>query len=733
MSKFLKVLLSIFASVVLLIIIAVIAIPFFINPNDFKAEIAAMVKDHSGRDLAIDGDLEVSIFPWVGISTGKLVLSNAKGFEDKPFAEINASNVKVKLIPLFSKQIKISQIVLKGLVLNLAKNKQGISNWEDISKQNQSVEKKIKTIKQDTQKQEKVAQKSESNEALIPLAGLAIGGISIEQAKISWDDQQKGKYTEINEFNFIMDKLVFGKAIGLDLSFSIFNKEPELTESIDFTTDLIINEALDNFKLTKIKIKSVTSGNGIPGGELIATLLAEVAIDMSQQTLNISKLSLNANNLSLTANINGTQIVDKPNFSGSIDIAEFNLASLMSQIAMPLPETEDSTAMSKASMRLSFQSSQDLVTIHDLSVNLDDSHINGSVKIKNFEAPAINFDLKVDNIDIDRYMPVDDESTESQTIADSTGKPSPQPKKAAKAVSTSAKAVAAVTTIFPVETLRGLNANGQISIDQLKINQLNMQGLNFKLKAKNGVINTQQKVKHFYQGSYSGSTSINVQGNTPHLSLSHKLARVQIEPLLKDKLGETKMTGVVNASIKIKGQGNTEKALKSSLNGDIDFSFKDGIIKGFNLQKIIDKGKSLIGKETLTTGNKNDQTVFSIIKGTAKITNGLISNKDLYAKASKLRVSGKGTAHLVSEKIDYAINAKLIKREATATKSEKIKGIPIAINVAGTFTNPSYRLDIVAMLAEKNKEKINKKKDKLLKKLDEKLGPGVSDLLKGLF
>ncbi|KAF3978073.1 MAG: AsmA family protein [Methylococcales symbiont of Iophon sp. n. MRB-2018] len=732
MSKFLKVLLSIFAAFVLLITIAVIVIPFFINPNDFKAEIVTMVKDNSGRDLAINGDLKVSIFPWLGISTGKLVLSNAKGFGDKPFAEINASNVKIKLIPLFSKQIKVSKIVLKGLVLNLAKNKQGISNWEDLSKQNQSVEKKIKTTKQDTQKQEKVAQKSESNETMIPLAGLAIGSISIEQAKISWDDQQKGNYTEINALNFITDKLVFGKAISLDLSFSIFNKEPELTESIDFTTDLIINEALDNFKLTKIKIKSVTSGNAIPGGELIATLLAEVAIDMSQQTLNISKLNLNANNLSLTANIKGTQIVDKPNFSGSIAIAEFNLASLMSQIAMPLPEMEYSTAMSKTSMRLSFQSSQDLITINDLSVNLDDSHINGSVKIKNFEALAINFDLKVDNIDIDRYMPVDDENTESQTIADFTGKPSPQPKKAAKAVFTSAKA-AAVTTLFPVETLRDLNANGQITVDQLKIDQLNMKGLSFKLKAKNGVINTQQKVKHFYQGSYSGSTSINVQGNTPRLSLSHKLATVQIEPLLKDNLGEAKMTGVVNASIKIKGQGNTEKALKSSLNGDIGFSFKDGTIKGFNLQKIINKGKTLIGKETLTTGNKNDQTVFSIIKGTAKITNGLISNKDLYAKASKLRVNGKGTAHLVSEKMDYVINAKLIKTEATATKSEKIKGIPIAINIAGTFTNPSYKLDLVAMLAEKNKEKINKKKDALLKKLDEKLGSGISDLLKGLF
>jgi AsmA protein len=746
MSKLLKILLSIFASMVSIIIIAMIAIPLFVNPNDFKPEIEAIVKDNTGRVLQIDGDLELSIFPWIGISSGKLVLSNAKGFTDQPFVEIAESNVKVKLLPLLSKQVKVSRIVLKGLVLNLAKNKQGISNWADLA----SADKQEKPAKKQPQNQvikvEKAINADDSNSAAIPLAALAIGGVSIEQARISWDDQEKGKYTEINEFNFVTDKLQFGKAIGIDLSFSIFNKTPEITESIDFTSDLIINEALDDFKLTHINIKSVTSGKEIPGGELVATLLADIAINLSQQTLNITALNINADNLTLTANIKGTQIVDNPTFNGAIDIAEFNLASLMTLMAMPLPEMEDSSAMNKASLHLAFQSSQDSVNINDLLIKLDDSNINGTMKVKNFDMPAITFDLKVDSIDIDRYLPIDDEMSEPKPLETSTEKPvrqekkmikaekpERQEKKAIEAVSTSAKAVVAVTTLFPVETLRSINANGQILIDSLKINQLNMKAVSFKLKAKDGAINTQQKVKHFYQGSYSGSTSINVQRNTPRLSLNHKLVKVEIEPLLKDKLDEARMTGVVNAMIKINGRGNTEKALKSSLNGNIDFSFKDGIIKGFNLQKIMDKGKSLIEGSTLPASNENDQTVFSVIKGSAKITNGVVSNDDLYAEATKLRVNGKGSASLVSETIDYGVKAKLIKREATATKSEKIKGIPIAINIGGTFSKPSYTLDLVSMLTEKNKAKINEKKDELLKKLDKKLGPGVSDLIKGFF
>jgi AsmA protein len=260
-----------------------------------------------------------------------------------------------------------------------------------------------------------------------------------------------------------------------------------------------------------------------------------------------------------------------------------------------------------------------------------------------------------------------------------------------------------------------------------------MQGIIIKLNAINGLIKTQQTVKHLYQGSYSGNTTINVQNKTPSLALNEKLSKVQLEPLLKDFLGEARMTGVLNAKARVQGRGNTEAALKSTLNGNIDFQFEDGVIRGFNLQKMIDNGKALIDGKPLPTENKNDQTVFSRITGTAQIKNGLVKNNDLYAEASKLDVKGKGTANLVSEKLDYTVTAKLLKRKATETEAEKIKGIPIVIDIAGTFSEPTYKLNLALMLVGKNKEKFNKKKDKLLEKVDKKLGKDVGDLLRGLF
>ena len=262
---------------------------------------------------------------------------------------------------------------------------------------------------------------------------------------------------------------------------------------------------------------------------------------------------------------------------------------------------------------------------------------------------------------------------------------------------------------------------------------LRMQGVNLNLQAKNGVIKTKQTVKQFYQGSYSGQTTINARNKTPLLTVNEKISNVQIEPLLKDLRGSARMTGTANASAALQGRGNSVAALKSSLNGNIDLMFKEGYVKGFNLQKILDQAKSLLKGQSLPAGNENEISEFTEISATAKISNGLVRNKDLLVKSSSLRVNGEGNANLVTEALDYRVKAKLIKREATETEPEKIKGIPIAINIGGTFSRPSYRVDITSIVVEKNKAKIEEKKQELIEKLDKELGPGAGDLLKKLF
>ncbi len=699
MGKLLKIFLTVISSVVLLIVIAAVVLPFIINPNDFKAQIQAAVKNNTGRELSIDGNLELSVFPWLGVSTGKMILSNAQGFAEKAFAEIDESNIKVKLLPLFSKKVEVSRIILKGLVLNLAKNKQGVSNWDDLS----------------SVKEEKipVQDKTVSTGADNVLAALAIGGISIENANIVWDDQQTGKYTEIKNFNLHTDELRFNEPLDIEMALVLVNKELQLTEGIDFSSTLIVNESLDNFQLKKIQLESNTRADEIPGESLKATLLADVAIDLNKQTVDISGFKMSSDGLLLTADIKGTGIKDNPSFQGSVSLAKFNLAKWLEQMAISIPEMKDKNALSGLAVNFNLQATDDSIALQNLVIKLDDTTIKGSGGINNFSTPAIRFKLNVDEIDVDRYL-------------------SPQ-KPEKSSVATPVATAAAGASLFPVEALRKLNAKGDLLIDKLKISNMKMQGLSLKLDAINGLLESQQAVKQLYQGTYSGKISINVRGKYPAISLNERLSNVQVEPLLKDLQGDNaRITGNVTASAKLQGYGNSTRAIKSSLNGYLGFRFKDGVIRGFNIQKMIDNTKALINGSPLPTDNKNDQTVFSEISGTAKITQGLVKNDDLEIISSRLQVDGRGTANLVNEQLNYRIHGKLIKK-VSGGQPEKIKGVPLIVKIGGTFTKPAYILDIPAMLLEKNKDKINREKDKLLQKLDKKLGPGASDLLKSFF
>ncbi|MCK5831484.1 MAG: AsmA family protein [Methylococcales bacterium] len=769
MGRLLKIILSVLAAIILLVIIATIALPYFIDPNDFKPEIQSAVKENTGRDLEIKGDLKLSVFPWLGVSTGELILSNAPDFSEVPFAKINASQVKVKLLPLLSKKLEVSRIELKGLDLYLAKNKQGISNWDDL------------TQAKSTEKKEQQPQTTkDTKEVASPLAALALGGISIEQAHIIWDDQQAGQYTEIKDFNLTTSELVFDQPIDIELSLELLNKEPNLIESLNLSTEVTINEQLDIFNLTNINLKSLTTGKAIPGetlttnlqsniainlaqqtisisglkldlddvteeklkiklitdaainlsnqaitttgfkitadrlmkDKLNVNLVADISTNLSQQTLSISELKLNAGDLNLSADIKGSQIIDNPILKGPINIAPINLAQFLKGMDIPFPEMKDSKALNNLSLKFNLLATKDSADINNLIVKLDDTNITGSAGVKNFDKLASKFNINVDSIDLDRYLPPKVE------------------KKADATISTPASAAVATAQLFPVETLRKLNTDGQLSIGSLKINDLSMKGVNLKLNSKKGLLKTQQSIKHLYQGSYSGRSSVNVQRKTPQLTLDEKLSNIQIEPLLKAMKIERQASGLINATAKIQGRGNSTSAIKSSLAGNVDFSIKDSIIKGFNLQKIIDGGKLLIQGKALPAENKNDQTVFSVIKGSAQIKKGLVTNNDLLAESSKLRVKGKGTANLATDALNFGIDARLLK----PNEKDKFKGIPLAVKIAGSFSEPSYQLDIESMVKAKYKDKIDKVvDDKILKKLDEKLGPGVGDALKSFF
>ena len=73
--KVIKWLFGTLAVLVLVIGLGVVALVYLVDWNDFKDTIQNQVKEQTGRDLTITGDLSPSVFPWAGISIGKISLA----------------------------------------------------------------------------------------------------------------------------------------------------------------------------------------------------------------------------------------------------------------------------------------------------------------------------------------------------------------------------------------------------------------------------------------------------------------------------------------------------------------------------------------------------------------------------------------------------------------------------------------------------------------------------------
>ena len=102
----------------------------FVNPNEYKPQIIAAVKNATGRDLKLHGDLGLSLFPGVSVQSGRVELSQDAAFGTSPLISIEKIKAHLAVFPLLFGTVKIGEVTLEGVTCNLIVAKDGRANWE---------------------------------------------------------------------------------------------------------------------------------------------------------------------------------------------------------------------------------------------------------------------------------------------------------------------------------------------------------------------------------------------------------------------------------------------------------------------------------------------------------------------------------------------------------------------------------------------------------------------------
>lgn len=713
MGKLLKVIGWIVGLLVLLVVAAVVILPQVIDPNDYKQELVTRVKEQTGRDLVIDGRIELSVFPWLGVETGAVSLGNAAGFGEQPFAAVKSAAVRVKLMPLLSRQLEVATITLQGLQLNLIRLQDGTGNWEDLAGTDQA----------SVEKEQKGERPSAQGTAEQWLAGLSIGGIDISDASILWDDRSSGQKIAIEQFRLKSGAVVSAKPVDLQLAMTLHNKEPAVTAKLDLEGVVALDESTDLVSVSGLKIRLDAEGAALPGGAVHAVLEAAVTAALNGSQVDVAGLKLNAGELNLSGNLKGVALDRQPVFSGNLDLAEFNPRKWMDEHAMKLPPMADGKALARLAASVKLRGEGGVTQLDDVKLRLDESQLNGTATLR---GSVVGFNLNLDTIDVDRYLPPSEGEAKSAKRESTKTQPS-----SAAGKSTSEE------SLLPVESLRKLNIDGVLNIGRLTINKLLMEQVKLTLKAKDGQLSLNQQVGSFYQGGYQGSAAVDVRSKTPKVRTDAMATGIQLGPLLKDISGQERLSGRGRFAAKLNTQGNSVNAFKRSLAGNLDFRFEDGAVKGFNAAKVIREAKARLKGEAIPKSSEPEQTDFSELSGSGVITNGVIRNHDLLAKSPYLRVTGEGDVDLVREKLDYLIEAVVVSSDKGQGGEglEELKGVVIPVQLSGPLDSPNYKVNWEKVLLESQKGRVKEKlQEKLEKELkDKRLPGGLQDALKGLF
>ena len=115
----------------IVLIVVVAGVSLFFLPADRIARIAAdQIRNATGRDVTISGDVSLSIWPVLGASVGSIEIGNAKWSEQGPMLTAQNAAIGVDAAALLSGEIRITNIAATSPTIRLEQRKDGRASWQ---------------------------------------------------------------------------------------------------------------------------------------------------------------------------------------------------------------------------------------------------------------------------------------------------------------------------------------------------------------------------------------------------------------------------------------------------------------------------------------------------------------------------------------------------------------------------------------------------------------------------
>ena len=537
---------------ILVIVISIVSLIVFVDPNHFRGYISQTVKDKTGYELTIEGDLRWHIWPQVSILTDAVKLSDNGA--TKPLLTADNMRLDVELLPLFSKNLAIKNVFIKSALINITDESKG-----------DNAKKYTQTLTPSSQPNTDISEnkKNASNWKF------SLDKFEIADSTVAL--QYNNDLINFRNINLLLEQNN-DKNLSIELKGNIDKNQQDLFYSVNANVDLtqFPEKAIIDLKKLDYSYNGIASSNKALKGSATGVFNYQ----QSPKQLNSQNLVFSVNDNNFTSKIN-TRFDNKPYVdlqlsSEKLDLTPFLQQNAKSNKDIPVQQTspvvssvaKDNNQLSilnafdgkttinikeiKANkiimnnVKLNVDNQDGIATFKDLNFDFANGHITatGTANGKQ-KTPQIKLNTKINNINLNSFFTQMDMAYDLDGIFNASG-------------------ILETNSLTTNKLLESLKGNANIVITNAKLNNINIQNIIESAAAKYGNGNDKSGNQKKYTEFHKINTNAYLnQGNIELNSLNANSETLDIISG-SGKVGMLNHDLDVNLNIKLLGGWNSK-------------------------------------------------------------------------------------------------------------------------------------------------------------------------------
>jgi AsmA protein len=643
------------AAAAVVLALAVIVLTF--DPNAYRDRIETAFAEATGRRLELQGELAMTLFPWLGLDSGPAQVGNREGFDGQPFATWRSAQAAVRVLPLLWGRVEIGRVELDGLALNLAVNAEGGDNWTDL------VQRLTAT--------KPAGETGDDGAAAGKPVNLSIAGLTLRQARVVFDDRQADRRFELRDWELETGRLRADRPFDVHSSIAFVAARDRRFE-LDLRTRIDPTEP-GRFALEAASGRVEAHGRG--GGELPVEFGVErFAYDSAAHAGRLDGVTARAPGLAVEATIETARDAAGPSVRGQVTVREAEPRRLLAAFGLE-HATRDPGVLARLTGAAELRATWDRIELSSLRLQLDDTQVEGRIAVAGSDKRVLEFDLAVDKLDVDRYR---------------TPVPSTAAAPAAPPASPEAPGL-------PLDALRRIVIDGGMRVGQLTAFGVASSDVRLRLAARDGRLVAGPVAARAFGGAVSGTLRADLRGAAPALRVEAGFDDVDVAAMLGQLIDVHRLAGRGRARTTIDARGQTRAGLLDSMRGSFELSVTDGRFRGTDLWREIEVAIAAAQRKPPPSGAGTGITEFRELSSRGTIAGRVLRNERFDFSSSFLRVQGRGDVDFGRGRLDLDLRARLLKAppgRLHGIKLSRLEGADVPVKVTGPIGDPQIRPDV---------------------------------------